>query len=210
VLRHGVERTDRQPTRQPSGELPRAEDAGKGGRGGVVVGARQLGRAPDAAGVDQTLSGVAVVHRCAIHVVAKDPRPLHEERSLLPEKRLERREVEHRRIGLDLAEVRIDRGVERQVRRDAVLHVAARGQVLRATDPRSGELRHVLGHDVGGGLEPARCLEVVEPGDLPELRHEPRLGLTEQGPAHALGVAIQIAIDRQAEGVLLLPPVAQL
>src|SRR2546426_3614512 len=31
-----------------------------------------------------------------------------------------------------------------------------------------------------------------------------------QGPAHALGVAVQIPIDNEAEGVLLLRPVAQL
>src|SRR2546425_6874677 len=41
-------------------------------------------------------------------------------------------------------------------------------------------------------------------------RHEPGLRLAEQGPAHALGVAVQVPIDRQSEGVVLLPPVTQL
>ncbi len=177
VLSHGVERADGHPAGQAPGELGRAEDPGEGGRGGVLVRARQLGRAPDAAGVDQTLSRAAVVHRRAVHVVAKDPRPLHKERSLLLEKGLERREVEDARIGLNLAEVGIDRGVEGQVRRDPVLQVAAQGHVLRTTDARRGELRHVLRHHVGGGLEPAWGLEVVEPVDVAELRYEPCLGL---------------------------------
>src|SRR2546425_10511861 len=41
-------------------------------------------------------------------------------------------------------------------------------------------------------------------------RHEPGLRLAEQGPAHALGVAVQVPIDRESEGVVLLPPVTQL
>src|SRR5439155_22636408 len=92
VLRHGIEHADREPTRQASGELPRAEDAGKGGRDVVVVGARQLRRAPDAPGVDQPFA--VAVHLIAIDVELEQPASRDEEGPLLPEERLERAEVQ--------------------------------------------------------------------------------------------------------------------
>src|SRR5205085_11152408 len=137
------EHADSHAARRTPGELTGAEDPGENGGGAVRVGAH-LGRAPDAPAVNQPFSGAAVVDRGTVHVEAKDPRALDEERPLLPEKRLERREVEHRRIGLDLAEVRIDRGVEREVRGDAVLQAATDGDVLRAAEPGRTVLRHVL------------------------------------------------------------------
>ena len=50
---------------------------------------------------------------------------LDEERAPLVEDRLERREVHDRRIRFDLAEVGIDRRVQREVRPEPVLEIAA-------------------------------------------------------------------------------------
>jgi hypothetical protein len=156
--------------------------------------------------VDQAFA--AAVHLAAVDVELEQAPARDEERTLLGEERLEGAQVQDRGVGLHLPEVGVEGGVERQVRGDAVLEVAAQGHVLRTTDARRGELRHVLGHHVGGRLEPAGGLEVVEPVDVAELRDEPCLGLPEQRPAHALGVAVQIPIYDQAEGMVLLRPVA--
>src|SRR2546430_13000480 len=115
-----------------------------------------------------------------------------------------------RSVGFHLPEVGVEGGVEREVRGDAVFQVAARRQVLRPTYARLGELRHVLGHHVGCGFEPARRLEVDQPADLTELRHKTRLRLAEQRPAHPLGVAVQVPVDRESEGVAPFPAVAKL
>ena len=45
------------------------------------------------------------------------------ERPPLLEERLERREIQHGRIGFDLTEVGIDRCAQREIRREAVLEV---------------------------------------------------------------------------------------
>ena len=57
--------------------------------------------------------------------IAKHLRTFREERSLLRKKRFELTEIHDRRIDFDLAKVGIDRPGERQVRRQAVLHVDA-------------------------------------------------------------------------------------
>src|SRR5207247_11134499 len=101
-------------------------------------------------------------------------------------------------------------GDQGYVRGGASLQVVPASDVLRPARTSAHELLHVLGYHVGGRLEPAWGLRIGEPADLAELRHEPGLRLAEQGPAHALGVAVQVPIDRESEGVVLLPPVAQL
>src|SRR5207237_10068215 len=131
-------------------------------RSGVRVSARELGRASDAPRVHESLTRVAVVDRGTIDIELKSPGALYEERPLLAEERLECRQIEHAGIRLDLAEVRIDRGVERQVRRDAVFHIAPDGYILRPADAARVELGDVLRHEVGRDLEPSRRFEVVE------------------------------------------------
>ena len=106
------------------------------GEVGVAVESRQLRRAADAARIEQVLAA-AVVHRVAVDVEAEQPGALDEERAPLLEERLEGAEVEHRGIGLDLAEVRIDRAVQREVGRDAVLEVGPAGEALVAVEPPS-------------------------------------------------------------------------
>src|SRR5439155_6487758 len=72
----------------------------------------------------------AVVDGSAVHVEPKDPGALDEEGAPLLEERLERSEVEHRRIGFDLPEIGIDRGIEGEVRSEPVLQVGAAGHLL--------------------------------------------------------------------------------
>ena len=96
-------------------------------RNGVAVRARELRRAADAAAVVKPLA--AAVHLAAVDVEAEQSAAGDEERPPLVEERLVRREVEHRRIGFDLPEVRVDRRVEREVRRDAILEIAAERDV---------------------------------------------------------------------------------
>src|SRR5690606_19775107 len=75
----------------------------------------------------------------------EDVAALDEERALLVELRLERREVDDRGVDLDLAEVRIERRVQRQVRREPVLEVEPeRGEVVGAVAVRVGERRAVV------------------------------------------------------------------
>ena len=170
-----VHRPNRQAAWQAPGELCGAEDRRKRRGRGVGVDSGQFGRASDASRVDEPLTGRTVVDRRAVHVHLELPRTLDEERPFLLKKRLERREVEHPRVRFDLAEVRVDCGIELQVRRHAVLKVTADRQVLRAPQGIVADLGNVLGHEIGRGLEPTRLLEVIEASELAELRHEPCL-----------------------------------
>ena len=205
-----VHRSNRQAAWQAAGELRSAEDGGKRGRRGVGVDSGQLGCASDASRVDESLTGRTVVDRGAVYAHLELPRTLDEERPFLLKKRLERREVEHPRVRFDLAEVRVDRGVELQIRGDAVFEVAADGHVLGAPEGVVADLRHVLRDEIGCCFELARRLEILQAVDLAELRHKPRLRLPELGPAHPLGVTVQVAIHREAEGMAALPAVRQL
>src|SRR5690606_36359865 len=89
----GAEDAEGEPAREPPRELGRAYDGGEGA---------------DAAGVEEASVADA-------DGVVEDAGALEEERAALVEERLERREVELGRVGLDLPEVRVDRGVEDDV-----------------------------------------------------------------------------------------------
>jgi hypothetical protein len=210
MTRDGIQRPDREPARQAAGQLRGAEDGGECGRRRVGIDAFQLGLAADAPRVDESLAGIAVVDRRAVDVELKLPGALHEERPLLAEERLEGREIEHAGVRFNLAEVGIDRRVELQVRSHTVLQVGAGGELLLAADRRGLELRDVLRDDVRRRLEAARGLEVVQVGDLAELRHEPRLRLAEQRPRDALRIAIEIAVHGESEGMGTLWAIRQL
>ena len=162
-----------------------------------VVG--ELRRAADPAGVEQSLAGVAVHHDDAVHVEGEESLPLHEERPPLLEEGLERAEVEHRGIGLDLAEIGVDGGVEQEVRGDAVLEVAADGDLLIARVVRGGGSRDVLGEDVGRDLHMPRTRQPLEPGQLAELGGESRARRSVERPGDGLAVALDGAPDQEAE-----------
>ena len=93
--------------RGPSASPRRGSSSAPGRRcrpsspGGQIV--RALRRAADAPRVEQVVAAVV-----AVRVEAEVAGSLDEERPPLVEERLERRQVDDRRIGLDLAEVRVD------------------------------------------------------------------------------------------------------
>jgi hypothetical protein len=146
----------------------------------------------------------------AVDVEAEQPAPGDEERPALVEEGLVRGEVEHGRIGLDLPEVRVDRRVDREVRRDAILEIATERPLGARRIPVLGDARGVLGDDVRHRLESAWRLEIVESREGAELRYEAGFRLSEQRPAQSLVVAIDVAIDRESERVTLVAAVSQL
>src|SRR6185503_19939810 len=71
------------------------------------------------------------LHR--IRIELEDSCTLEEKRTTLFEERFERSEIENCWISFDLAEVRIDRCIECQVRRQAVLEIGAKRLLLRSS-----------------------------------------------------------------------------
>src|SRR6185312_7814369 len=112
-------------------QLRGAEDRRRLRWHGVAVRPGELWRAPDPPAVVKAL--VAAIDLVAVDVEPEQPASGDEEGPPFVEERFVRRQVEHRWIGLDLPEVRVDRTVQRQVRRDAILEVAAEGGI-RARD----------------------------------------------------------------------------
>src|SRR5207253_5093668 len=90
-------------TGEAPGQFRRAID-GRCGRGARIA-VIELRGPPDSPRVEQALAGAAVVYRAAVHVEPKDPRPLHEEGTPLLKERLERGQVEDRRIRFDLSKI---------------------------------------------------------------------------------------------------------
>src|SRR5690606_38110169 len=114
---HGVEHADVQSVGQSAGELGRAQHARGTGVSDVGIDAAQLRGAADAPRVEQAAAaGVDVAARGA---EVEDARAFEEEGAALLEELLESREVEHGRIGLDLAEVWVERRIHREVAGDA-------------------------------------------------------------------------------------------
>jgi hypothetical protein len=126
------------------------------------------------------------------------------------EKGLERAQVEHGGVRLDLPEVRVDGRVQRQARREPVFDVGAGRIALLATEAVVGDRGDVLGHAIGCDLQPARRGEPDQPGDLAELRGEAGPRDAVERPADAFRVALDVAPDAEPEGVALLLPVAEL
>src|SRR5690606_13179131 len=121
LIRHGLEQPDGQPTTQSPADLGGAEYGGGAGAPLVAVTTAQLRRAADASGVEEArAAGVDVV---ALHAIGENTGALHEERTPFVEALLESREVEHGRIRLHLAEVRVDGRVHGDVGRQPVLEV---------------------------------------------------------------------------------------
>jgi hypothetical protein len=167
-----------QPDRPPRGGLPRelegAQDGGRLGRAAEARAGRHppLWRAPDPPRVEELRPRDL-----------EDVRALGEEGALLLELRLEGRQVDLGGVRLHLAEVRVQGGGERQVRRQPVLQVGAEGaeEVVRAVegvavlsrrDRRGGAREPCDG--VGLQLQPARRPQVAQPLQPPEPGDDPR------------------------------------
>src|SRR6185312_7664502 len=105
---HRIQCAERDGIADASAQLCRTENGGRRGRACIAVRAEQLRCASDATRVEQTF-GIAV-DCVAVETHRVASLPFDEERTLLAEEGLERAEVEHGWICLDLTEVRIDRG----------------------------------------------------------------------------------------------------
>ncbi len=126
LRRHRIEQPDRPPVCRLPRQLGRADDRRVLWR--VYVAAPGIGdslRLPsDTPRVEQLFDTVA-----AAQTEVENVRSLEKERSFLLEERLKSRKVDHRGIGLDLAEVRIDGEVECEAVGQPVLDVGAQAAV---------------------------------------------------------------------------------
>ena len=146
--------------------------------GVVVIGVETveaaLRRAPDSPGIE----GDRVAERVERFRVAKLENfvPLQEEGSLFREKCFESAEVDHRRVGLDLPEVRVDGGGQRQVGGESVFQVGPQrtGQLIlleervRRFQGRPGQ----AGGGVGIQFKPFGRFQFTDPFQPPVLRHK--------------------------------------
>ncbi len=164
------QRANGEPRGRPSGQLRGAEDRG------VVrdvveeraVGGAAVRPAPDPAAVEELVPPAreAEVEHAGV---------LHEERTPLLEERLERRQVDDGRVRLDLAEVRVDGGVERERRTEPVAQVDAdagvRGRAVEERVARLGRAVVQAAHRVGEHLEASRAVRGLDALERPELAH---------------------------------------
>ena len=143
-------------------------------------GAGQLGRGEDGRvqadppAVEEPLRGaVLVAHRL------EEVQPLGEEGALLREEELLVADVEHHLVGLDLSEVGIERGDERQVggERGPQVKPHVRRRVAQPGLGRRGvgvlRPEGQPGGGVGRELERAPRHDSLQPGERPEARDEP-------------------------------------
>jgi hypothetical protein len=172
---HRVEKSQRVALRRSPGDLAGGENRRGVGHVGerIVVGGerRAGGRAADASRIERVhvLRVIAEVARVIREV--EYLRAFDEKRPLLREERLECRQVQHGRIDFDLSEVRIQRCVECEVRREPVLEVEARahGRPSMSIERivRFAADRRRLGDDVREQLEVRRGRRNVETEQMP-------------------------------------------
>ncbi|TMQ05500.1 MAG: methyltransferase domain-containing protein [Deltaproteobacteria bacterium] len=167
-------------------DLPRQRD---------LVGAGQLaGQGADPAAVEVGAAGVA-----------EQRGVLDEERPLLGQPDLERRQVDDRRIDVDLAEVRVDRrrdgepGQRPELRIDA--DVGADRGALRERAGRRLVDRH-LARGVGQELEAQAALDARQPGELAEPARPRRTVARHGAPEHVLVAARDVPVEVDAPAAL--------
>ena len=158
----GEQAAHRRPARQSAGELGCTKDRGGGGNIGLGIAdqPRQLRRPPNPTRVE---------HPRRITVEAENATAFEKEGPLLGEKGLERGEIQLRRIGFHLAEVRVHGCVESQVRRDAVFQIAADRLLLGPREPVRLRYARILGHHIGRRLESVRRAEPAQSGQVAKL-----------------------------------------
>ena len=206
ALRDAFDGAERQPTGKTSRDLRGAKNPARVRGLGVAVQSTELRIATHAPGIEQPFP--AAVHDVAVHAEVENAGAFDEKRPAFLEERLERRQVDHGRIGVDLTEIGIHGRVHGDVGRDAVLDVRACGVLLIALE---GGHRYVLHDCVGRQLEPPRCGETLESDDVAELRHEAAARRAKQRPTYPLAsMSIDIAPDREAKDVARRVRVPQL
>ena len=121
--------------------------------------------------------------------------------------RLEGGQVDFRRIGFDLAEVRVDRGFERQVRAEAHLDVGADAALqVRAVVERVAAIAIAVdgrsAGDVRQRLDAARRDDAVDAADVAEARRPGAHGARNQDPVVGFVERRPEAIQVEAPGLV--------
>ena len=165
--------------------------------------AGELSRVADAGGLPAGPDPPGVEH---VEVrVDEELGPLDEERALLLVVGLERGEVEDRRVGLDLPEVGLEGGVEREVGRDAVLEVGAEVALVvpaLVRRPVGGGIGRIGGaaHHVRHDLELAGRADAVESRDGAGAAHESLLVTVPVRPGGPLSQRVDVLKQVQTPG----------
>ena len=200
----GVEETEGRASPGLSRELDGAQDRG-------VVGTLQL---PAASGKGEPRGGPADaprVEQARLPGNARDARAggledldaLQEEGPALAVAGLKDGQVEHRRVALDLAEVRVDGGIEGDVGGQAVAQVQAGGggQIVLAAAVSHGQDAAAQGE--GQDLETAPRLDPLDPLEVTEARGVAGDAPGGEAPFRPLGPAADLAEDVDPPGLVL-------
>ena len=143
----------------------------------------------------------------AIDVELKRARPLDEERPPLLKERLERVEVDDRRIGFDLAEVGIGGRGQREPRPQRVLQVepdrAGRIGALDRAGCRSSACSDTLPSVYGSSSSFFGVPAHPQPAHLGELRDEPVGVARQQRPRRRLRQTADLADHGEADGTAI-------
>ena len=158
---------------------------------------RELRQAADAARVKQAEAG-RVAAEITIHPAKVErTRSGDEERALLVVERFEGREIERRRIDLHLSEVRIEGGVEREIRREQILHVAARANARVVASVkrivRIGVLQLLAREHVRKNLELPPSISDLNSLHTAEIRGPARVAPPPERPHVALVQSVLVA-----------------
>ena len=182
AIGQGAQHADIPRAAQLAAQLGGAEDCGAArdiGVGGTGESAR--GGAADAPGVKEVGAGkieAPVVVRPAGAEV-EDRRSLDEEGSLLGVEGLNVAQVHHCRVDLHLAEIGVDRGIQRHIAADAQLEVraGARREAGAVIERIVGGMLEELGlaGDVGQDFQSSRRAHLLHAGEIGEARHESAL-----------------------------------
>ncbi len=131
---------------------------------------------------------------------------LDEERATFLETRLERRQIDDGRVDFDLAEIRIGRRRQREVRRDAVARVEAGGGVhvvLLDEGVRRFRLERALAQHVRQQLELASGAKATQAGQVAECGHAALLRLRREREHRQFLPPIDHPFDLQAPDLLV-------
>ena len=160
-----------------------------------------MGGASDASAVEQLVPA-------ARKVEVEDARVFHEEWAALVEERLECRQVDDRRVRLDLPEVGVDRSVQRECRPEAVAQIHSEtttggGAVEKRITIDGGTIVQVA-HDVRQCLETPRRARDVHAFHTPHLTDHAPLQPRHQRVVRLLVVRDARAKEIHAPGLLVV------
>ena len=185
----GEERAHRGPAGESARDLPRPENRRLIRRDDAVGVRPSRRRSPDAPRVE-------VARAQPLHELAT----FREEGAALLEDFLERGQVHHRGVRLDLSEVRVDGGVERQARTETDLEVRPHAGLAPRHHARHGTARGraQIARHVGQKLDPPAPPYALESGEVAEARRPPRLAPHDEFPQEVLLDVGHVAVDVHA------------